>query len=162
MINNTEQPSIRKKVKVIICLCLVILVLVGICSLIWWALNTPYIVLRSVPMLPDAEIRLDGRRAFWGDAGPMAVTIYDTHLPWPEVVRFYKDEMTQQGWILEKEKAVDDVAYGDHFHDVCLVFRQPPIFVANIGILGTSENGVILSGTSVTVDTAPSNRGFCR
>jgi hypothetical protein len=159
---NSEEQVARRSLRIRLGLVLLIL-MASFGTALWWAVNVPYLALRGVPIYPNADIQLDNRYSFWTDAGPMAVIIYDTGQPWPEIVKFYRDEMAHQGWRFDQEDSMD-VQGGKtntYYHAICLVFRRAPVFVANVKISGTIEDNKVLS-TTVTVDTAPNNKGFCR
>jgi len=169
MTKNRGRPSSKQNrlSGIMLGLSLAVLTLGGACcALVLWRGNLPYVTLRSVPVLPGADIQFDGRQSDWRQfylSDPLAEIIYRIDRPWPEVVEFYRTEMVKQGWVLQKEDSID-IKGGPadtYYHVVCLVFRRAPIFVVNVGASGTVKKGVVLSDTVVTVDTAPSNQAFC-
>jgi len=139
------------------------------CALTLWRGNLPYMTLRSVPVLPGANMQIDGRQSDWEqfyltDGNLMAEIMYQVNRPWPEVVEFYKTEMVKQGWKLEGEDSRD--SKGDtadtNYPSVCLMFRRAPIFGVNIDVEGTVKKSVVLSDTLVVADTAQNGKSFCR
>src|SRR6185436_6296149 len=107
-INNDKLSSKRKRIMVVSMVIGLILAVPLFVGMIIWRGNLPYIILRRVPILSGAEIRMDARQSTWldfyiSDGGPMAEILYNIPRPWPEVVEFYKTEMGKQGWKLVKE-----------------------------------------------------------
>jgi len=135
-----------------------------------WGLQVPGLwALQNVPVVPGADMQIDGRQAYLTEFGFETKMLYYVQRPLPEVADFYKQEMTERNWKLDQEysRTVGGIILypGDsdeYYHNACLVFSRTPMFIANVRLSEVITNGIVLSKTTVIVDTTPTGIDFCR
>jgi hypothetical protein len=94
------------------------------------------LTLRSVPVPSDAEVVIDGRDFIFTEFGFENKVMYYTDQPWPEVVAFYREEMSRRGWQLAEEKT-------KQFPDgvwICMGFTWHKVITVGIRIDGYQVN----------------------
>lgn len=96
-------------------------------------------VLQSIPVVPNADIAIEGRNFNLTEFGFSTAVVYYVDRGSSEVTTFYREEMSKRGW--------DLIRMGRMTINYCLMFQRFGVLKVSIAIYGGGER------TKVIIDT---------